>query len=102
MSKKVEDIFKESMDKLNSILLYLDHQLGTVSLTPEEVASLGGVKNTEEPSHTIVEGKKEKQKKEQKNKEKRKIMYLCIGECKKFMYHFFKIYTYIYTIRIIF
>ena len=58
------------MDKLNSILLYLDHQLGTVSLTPEEVASLGGVKNTEEPSHTIVEGKKEKQKKEPKNKEK--------------------------------
>ena len=44
-NNSVEGIFKESIDKLNSILMYLDHQLGTVSLTKEEIESLGGVKN---------------------------------------------------------
>ena len=57
-SNSVQEIFKESIDKLNSILMYLDHQLGTVSLTKEEIESLGGVKNTVEPLHTILEEQK--------------------------------------------
>ena len=71
-SNSVETIFKESFDKLNSILMYLDHQLGTVSLTKEEIESLGGVKNEVEPGHKILEEKKETQKKETKKKEKTK------------------------------
>ena len=70
-SNSVEDIFKESLDKLNSILMYLDHQLGTVSLTKEEIDSLGGVKNTVEPAHKIEEEKKD-EKKTQKNEKKEK------------------------------
>ena len=67
-SNSVKEIFKESFDKLNSILMYLDHQLGTVSLTKEEIESLGGVKNTVEPLHTILE--EPKGKKKEKTKEK--------------------------------
>ena len=67
-SNSVKEIFKESIDKLNSILMYLDHQLGTVSLTKEEIESLGGVKNTVEPLHTILE--EPKGKKKEKTKEK--------------------------------
>jgi len=74
-SNSVQEIFKESIDKLNSILMYLDHQLGTVSLTKEEIESLGGVKNTVEPLHTILEeqkgGDKKKQKKEKPKEEKK-------------------------------
>ena len=73
-SNSVNDIFKESMDKLNSILMYLDHQLGTVSLTKEEIDSLGGVKNTVEPSHTVLEEQKvgdKKNKKKETPKEKK-------------------------------
>ena len=70
-SNSVQEIFKESIDKLNSILMYLDHQLGTVSLTKEEIESLGGVKNTVEPSHTILEEQKIVDKKANK-KEKQK------------------------------
>ena len=55
--------------------MYLDHQLGTVSLTKEEIESLGGVKNTVEPLHTILEeqkgGDKKKQKKEKPKEEKK-------------------------------
>jgi len=71
-STSVKEIFKESIDKLNSILMYLDHQLGTVSLTQEEVQSLGGVKNEVEPLHTILEeqkGQDKKNKKKEKPKE---------------------------------
>ena len=74
-SNSVNEIFKESMDKLNSILMYLDHQLGTVSLTKEEIDSLGGVKNFVEPLHTILEEQKvseKKNKKKEKPKEKKK------------------------------
>ena len=74
-SNSVESIFKESFDKLNSILMYLDHQLGTVSLTKEEIESLGGVKNEVEPTHKILEekkgGDKKPQKKEKKKEEKK-------------------------------
>ncbi len=70
-SNSLEAIFKESFDKLNSILMYLDHQLGTVSLTKEEIDSLGGVKNTVEPAHKILEEKKV-EKKTQKNEKKEK------------------------------
>ena len=73
-SNSVKEIFKESFDKLNSILMYLDHQLGTVSLTKEEIESLGGVKNTVEPLHTILEepkGKKKEKTKEKKKEEKK-------------------------------
>ena len=70
-SNSVQEIFKESIDKLNSILMYLDHQLGTVSLTKEEIESLGGVKNTVEPLHTILEEQKISEKKANK-KEKEK------------------------------
>ena len=69
-SNSIEAIFKESFDKLNSILMYLDHQLGTVSLTKEEIESLGGVKNEVESAHKILEEKKETQKKEKKKNEK--------------------------------
>ena len=75
MSSKnsVEGIFKESIDKLNSILMYLDHQLGTVSLTKEEIESLGGVKNEVEPAHKILEvSDKKPQKKEKKRKIRKK------------------------------
>ena len=75
MSSKnsVEGIFKESIDKLNSILMYLDHQLGTVSLTKEEIESLGGVKNEVEPAHKILEvSDKKPQKKEKKKEDKKK------------------------------
>ena len=70
----MQEIFKESMDKLNSILMYLDHQLGTVSLTKEEIDSLGGVKNTVEPSHKILEEQKgadKKCKKKEKSKDEK-------------------------------
>ena len=69
-SDSVKEIFKESIDKLNSMLMYLDHQLGTVSLTKEEIDSLGGVKNTVEPSHTILEETKPADKKAKKKKKK--------------------------------
>ena len=71
-SNSVKEIFQESMDKLNSILMYLDHQLGTVSLTEDEIKSLGGVKNEVEPMHTILEEQKgtdKKNKKKEKPKE---------------------------------
>ena len=67
-SNSVEDIFKESLDKLNSILMYLDHQLGTVSLTKEEIESLGGIKNEVEPAHKILEEKKIDKKNKKKEK----------------------------------
>ena len=70
-SNSVETIFKESFDKLNSILMYLDHQLGTVSLTKEEIESLGGVKNEVEPAHKILEEKKGGDKKVQKKDKKK-------------------------------
>ena len=69
-SNSIKEIFKESIDKLNSMLMYLDHQLGTVSLTKEEIDSLGGVKNTVEPSHTILEETKPTDKKAKKNEKK--------------------------------
>ena len=71
-SNSVKEIFQESMDKLNSILMHLDHQLGTVSLTEDEIKSLGGVKNEVEPMHTILEEQKgtdKKNKKKEKPKE---------------------------------
>ena len=74
-SNSVQEIFKESIDKLNSILMYLDHQLGTVSLTKEEIESLGGVKNTVEPLHTILEEQKggdKKKTKKRKTKRRKK------------------------------
>ena len=71
-SNSVKEIFQESMNKLNSILMYLDHQLGTVSLTQEEINSLGGVKNQVEPLHTILEEQKVSQDKKTKKKEKPK------------------------------
>ena len=66
-SNSVESIFKESFDKLNSILMYLDHQLGTVSLIEEEIKSLDGVKNEVESAHKILEVKKDTQRKEKEN-----------------------------------
>ena len=71
-SNSVKEIFQESMNKLNSILMYLDHQLGTVSLTQDEINSLGGVKNEVEPLHSILEEQKVSQDKKSKKKEKPK------------------------------
>ena len=71
-SNSVESIFKESFDKLNLILMYLDHQLGTVSLTKEEIDSLGGVKNEVEPAHKVSEENKAPEKKDKKEKKKEK------------------------------
>ena len=71
-SNSVKEIFQESMNKLNSILMYLDHQLGTVSLTQDEINSLGGVKNEVETLHTILEEQKVSQDKKTKKKEKPK------------------------------
>ena len=70
-SNSVNDIFKESIDKLNSMLMYLDHQLGTVSLTKEEIESLGGVKNEVEPAHLVLEEKKGQEKKIKKKEDKK-------------------------------
>ena len=71
-SNSVKEIFQESMNKLNSILMYLDHQLGTVSLTQDEIKSLGGVKNEVEPLHKILDEQKVAQDKKAKKKEKPK------------------------------
>ena len=71
-SNSVKEIFKESIDKLNSILMYLDHQLGTVSLTKEEIESLGGVKNTVEPLHTSIKRNIKKRKRKNIKKKKKK------------------------------
>ena len=38
-SDKVDSIFKGSLDKLNEMLMFLDTQLGTVSLTKDEIES---------------------------------------------------------------
>ena len=37
VNEKVSSVFKESLDKLNSMLMFLDTQLGTVSLSKEEI-----------------------------------------------------------------
>ena len=71
-SNSVKEIFQESMNKLNSILMYLDHQLGTVSLTQDEIKSLGGEKNEVEPLHTILDEQKVAQDKKANKKEKPK------------------------------
>ena len=44
-NSKIDEIFKESIQKLNSIIMYLDSQLGTESLTKEEISLLGGLIN---------------------------------------------------------
>ena len=48
-NSKIDEIFKESIQKLNSIIMYLDSQLGTVSLTKEEISLLGGLINNYKP-----------------------------------------------------
>ena len=42
-NSKIDEIFKESIQKLNSIIMYLNRQLGTVSLTKEEIELLRGL-----------------------------------------------------------
>ena len=48
-NSKIDEIFKESIQKLNSIIMYLDRQLGTESLTKEEISLLGGLINKYKP-----------------------------------------------------
>ena len=48
-NSKIDEIFKESIQKLNSIIMYLDSQLGTVSLTKEEIELLGWLINNYKP-----------------------------------------------------
>ena len=64
---KVSSVFKESLDKLNSMLMFLDTQLGTVSLSKEEIDSLG-MTNKHQPLANIAKDKKEEKKKEKKEK----------------------------------
>ncbi len=68
----IDTIFKDSINKLNSILMYLDHQLGTVSLTKEEITALGGVKNTVQPAHNVGNGEEKKRRKRTKKKNLKK------------------------------
>lgn len=64
-SDKVDSIFKGSLDKLNEMLMFLDTQLGTVSLTKDEIESIG-MKNKHEPLAKIQKDKKETKKEEKK------------------------------------
>ena len=76
-NSKIDEIFKESIQKLNSMIMYLDTQLGTVSLTKEEIELLGGIMNNYKPllfiDPNIPFNKEEKKsKKKQKNEKKNK------------------------------
>ena len=68
INPQINEIFKESLNKLNSMILYLDTQLGTVSLSKEEIDSINGVPHKYQPLENIDSSKSEK--KEQKKKEK--------------------------------
>lgn len=68
-NEKVSSVFKESLDKLNSMLMFLDTQLGTVSLSKEEIDSLG-MTNKHQPLANIAKDKKEEKKKEKKEDKK--------------------------------
>ncbi len=79
-NSKIDEIFKESIQKLNSMIMYLDTQLGTVSLTKEEIELLGGIMNKYKPLLFIVpnipfnkeEKKTEKKQKNEKNEKNEK------------------------------
>ena len=79
-NSKIDEIFKESIQKLNSMIMYLDTQLGTVSLTKEEIELLGGIMNKYKPLLFIdpnipfnkEEKKTEKKQKNEKNEKNKK------------------------------
>ncbi|MCQ2818558.1 MAG: hypothetical protein MJ252_14915 [archaeon] len=71
---KSETIFKDSLNKLNSMLLFLDTQLGTVSLTEEEINSLKFPENNQ-PMAKILRSNKdttENKKEDKKGKGEKK------------------------------
>ena len=74
INPQINEIFKESLNKLNSMILYLDTQLGTVSLSKEEIDSINGVPHKHQPLENIDSSKSEKkeQKKKEKNEKKEK------------------------------
>ena len=74
-NSKIDEIFKESIQKLNSMIMYLDTQLGTVSLTKEEIELLGGIMNKYKPLLFIdpnIPFNKEEKKSEKKQKNEKK------------------------------
>ena len=74
-NSKIDEIFKESIQKLNSMIMYLDTQLGTVSLTKEEIELLGGIMNNYKPLLFIdpnIPFNKEEKKSEKKQKNEKK------------------------------
>ena len=78
-NSKIDEIFKESIQKLNSMIMYLDTQLGTVSLTKEEIELLGGIMNNYKPLLFIdpnIPFNKE-EKKGKKGLDKNEIFKLC-------------------------
>jgi len=74
INPQINEIFKERLNKLNSMILYLDTQLGTVSLSKEEIDSINGVPHKHQPLENIDSSKSEKkeQKKKEKNEKKEK------------------------------
>ena len=74
INPQINEIFKESIDKLNSMILFLDTQLGTVSLSKEEIDSINGVPHKYQPLENIdssqSEKKEDSKKKEKKEKQK--------------------------------
>ena len=75
-NSKIDEIFKESIQKLNSMIMYLDTQLGTVSLTKEEIELLGGIMNNYKPLLFIdpnIPFNKEEKISEKKQKNEKKI-----------------------------
>ena len=67
-NSKIDEIFKESIQKLNSIIMYLDSQLGTVSLTKEEISLLRGLINNYKPLLKLDKfPNKERREKKSKN-----------------------------------
>ena len=69
INPEINEIFKESLNKLNSMILYLDTQIGTVSLSKEEIDSINGIPHKHQPLENIDSSKSEK--KESKKKEKK-------------------------------
>ena len=69
INPEINEIFKESLNKLNSMILFLDTQIGTVSLSKEEIDSINGIPHKHQPLENIDSSKSEK--KESKKKEKK-------------------------------
>ena len=72
INPQINEIFKESLNKLNSMILFLDTQLGTVSLSKEEIDSINGVPHKYQPLENIDSSKSEKKESKKKEKKEKK------------------------------